>query len=250
MQDFDGPLSLILMLLKKNKIEIRDLSISVILDQYLAFLQKMQEMDLEIASEFVQMASQLIYMKTGMLLKSEEEVSELELLMQSLELMEARNQFQSLKAILPAIREASEKGFLYFPKDPEARPVPSAAELYRNHPADLLEAFLRMWQKEAAGESPVHERFYSALPRRIVYSTRDKGMEVMEVLKRSPARLSDLYERCRSESEYVATFLAILELCSVGSIRMHAEDDAIVLSLGEKAQDTNLVLGSIESIHE
>ena len=250
MQDFDGPLSLILMLLKKNKIEIRDLSISVILDQYLEFLQKMQEMDLEIASEFVQMASQLIYMKTGMLLKTEEEVSELELLMQSLEMLEARNQFQSLKTILPAFKEASEEGFLYFPKPAEAMAMRPAYKLYQNRPVDLLEAFLRMWQKDAGAERPLQERFYAALPRRIVYSTRDKGYEVIEYLKQRPARLKDLYDRCRSESEYVATFLAILELCAVGSIRMLSEEDSVVLSLDENSQDTNIIVGSMEAIDD
>ena len=59
MQNFEGPLSLILQLLSKNKIEIRDISISDILDQYLEYLDEMQSMDLEIASEFVQMASYL-----------------------------------------------------------------------------------------------------------------------------------------------------------------------------------------------
>ena len=57
LQDFSGPLSLILMLLSKNKIEIRDIKISEILDQYLEYLAEMERMDLEIASEFVQMAS-------------------------------------------------------------------------------------------------------------------------------------------------------------------------------------------------
>ena len=60
LKDFEGPLSLILMLLQKNKIEIRDIRISEILDQYLEYLNKMQEMDLEIASEFVRMASYLL----------------------------------------------------------------------------------------------------------------------------------------------------------------------------------------------
>ena len=85
MQDFEGPLSLILQLLSKNKIEIRDLSIAEILDQYLAWLDEMQSMDLEIASEFVQMAAHLLYIKTRTLLAGEEEVSELEVLMSSLE---------------------------------------------------------------------------------------------------------------------------------------------------------------------
>ena len=61
MEDFTGPLDLILMLLSKNKIEIRDIQISVLLDQYLEYLHLMQEMDLNIASEFVQMASHLAF---------------------------------------------------------------------------------------------------------------------------------------------------------------------------------------------
>ena len=74
LQDFEGPLSLILMLLSKNKIEIRDIKISEILDQYLEYLGKMQSMDLEVASEFVQMASHLLYIKTRKLLTGDEEV--------------------------------------------------------------------------------------------------------------------------------------------------------------------------------
>lgn len=66
LQDFDGPLSLILMLLSKNKIEIRDIKISEILDQYLEYLEQMERMDLEIASEFVQMASHLLYIRPAL----------------------------------------------------------------------------------------------------------------------------------------------------------------------------------------
>ena len=58
-EDFTGPLELILLLLSKNKIEIRDIQISSLLDQYLAWLARMKEMDLDVASEFVQMASHL-----------------------------------------------------------------------------------------------------------------------------------------------------------------------------------------------
>ena len=69
---FEGPLSLILQLLGKNKIEIRDISVAEILDQYLAYLDEMQRMDLEIASEFVQMAAYLLYIKTRTLLAAGE----------------------------------------------------------------------------------------------------------------------------------------------------------------------------------
>ena len=128
MQDFEGPLSLILMLLSKNKIEIRDIVISDILDQYLAYLDEMQSMDLEIASEFVQMAAHLLYIKTRMLLTQEEEVSELELLLQSLEQLKAKDSFAAIQQVTPDLKKASELGMLYYTKLPE--PLPKGSRAY------------------------------------------------------------------------------------------------------------------------
>ena len=125
LQNFEGPLSLILLLLSKNKIEIRDISISDILDQYLEYLDKMQSMDLEIASEFVQMAAHLLYIKTRTLLAGDEEVSELEMLMASLEQLKCRDIFASIQKVLPELKRASEIGMLYFSKMPEPLPPSS-----------------------------------------------------------------------------------------------------------------------------
>ena len=65
---FDGPLDLLLHLLSKNKVEITDIPIAKILEQYLAYIRQMQEFDLEVASEFITMAAQLMYIKSKMLL--------------------------------------------------------------------------------------------------------------------------------------------------------------------------------------
>lgn len=118
-QDFEGPLSLILMLLQKNKIEIRDISISEILDQYLAYLDEMQRMDLEIASEFVQMAAYLLYIKTKTLLAVEEEVTELEQLMSSLEKLRAKDFREAVKAVLPTLADYSAEGLLLWTRPQE-----------------------------------------------------------------------------------------------------------------------------------
>ena len=87
MEDFNGPLDVILLLLSKNKIEIEDVSITAILEQYLAYLDEMKRLDMEIASEFITMASHLMVIKTKMLLSASEQAeaeSEMELLRQSL----------------------------------------------------------------------------------------------------------------------------------------------------------------------
>ena len=71
-EDFEGPLDVIFLLLSKNKIEIQDVSITAILTQYLAYLDEMKRMDMEIASEFIAMASHLMLIKTKMVLSAAE----------------------------------------------------------------------------------------------------------------------------------------------------------------------------------
>ena len=137
LQDFEGPLSLILMLLSKNKIEIRDIKIADILDQYLEYLEKMESMDLEVASEFVQMASHLLYIKTRTLLAGDEEVSELEVLMASLEQLKCRDIFAAVQKVTPELKKASELGLLYYAKLPEPLPKTAREYEYRHEPVDL-----------------------------------------------------------------------------------------------------------------
>lgn len=220
-QDFEGPLSLILHLLSKNKIEIRDISIADILDQYLEYLEKMQSMDLEIASEFVQMAAHLLYIKTRTLLSSDEEVSELEVLMSSLEQLKCRDIFASVQKVLPELKAASELGLLYHAKQPE--PLPTDKEYKYNHkPVDLLQALYSMYSR---GGKPVPPDMQDSIPHKLVYSIRDKSFELLQRLKECPARLDELYQSCRSKSEVVATFVSVLELCSMGSIEINRCDE-------------------------
>ena len=119
MADFEGPLSLILLLLSKNKIEIRDIKISDILDQYLEYLNAMEKLDLEIASEFVQMASYLLYIKTRMLLTEEKEVTELEQLIASLEQLKCKDTYAAVKTVTPMLEAAAQTGLHYLSRPPE-----------------------------------------------------------------------------------------------------------------------------------
>lgn len=215
LSDFEGPLSLILMLLSKNKIEIRDIKISQILDQYLDYLAQMQSMDLEIASEFVQMASHLLYIKTRTLLAGDEEVSELELLMASLEQLKARDVFEVVKQITPELRRASELGLLYWAKLPEPPPKSSRDYEYSHAPSELLRALYSVYSR---GGRPPETDIAEAIPRPVLFSVRDKSAQLLDRLRRGGASLGELYGSCRSRSELVATFVAVLELCSFGSV--------------------------------
>ena len=226
LQDFEGPLSLILMLLSKNKIEIRDIKISEILDQYLEYLDQMQKLDLEIASEFVQMASHLLYIKT--LLTQEEEVSELEVLIASLEQLKSRDTLSAVKQVIPQLKEASELGLLYFSKLPEPLPKTSKEYEYRHEPVDLLKALSNIYSRGGRMAEP--EELTQAVPKRIVYSVRDKSRQIIDLLRRGSVYLTELYSTCRSRSEVVATFISVLELCSMGSIHIDRADEGYSLS--------------------
>ncbi len=220
LQDFEGPLSLILMLLSKNKIEIRDISISDILDQYLEYLEEMQSMDLEIASEFVQMASHLLYIKTKTLLAAdEEEVSELEILMASLEQLKNKDLLSSVQQVLPELKDASEKGMLYYSKMPEPVRKADRQYEYKIEPVELLKAMYSMYSR---GSRPTEreENLLSAVPKRIVYSVKDKSRQILLRLGEKVSSLNEIYAECSSRSELVASFVAVLELCSMGSIKI------------------------------
>lgn len=229
MQDFEGPLSLILMLLSKNKIEIRDIKISEILDQYMSYLEEMQSMDLEIASEFIQMASHLLYIKTKTLLTSDEEVSELEVLMASLEQLKARDTMAAVQKVTPELKRASEQGLLYFAKLPEPPTKQSQEYEYRHEPVDLLKALHSIFSRGGV-KAPDAESFAAAIPQRIIFSVREKSRQILDLLRAGDVYLNELYRTCATRSELVAAFVSVLELCSMGSVAIDRAGDDYELS--------------------
>lgn len=226
LQDFEGPLSLILLLLQKNKIEIRDVKIAELCDQYLVWLEEMERMDLDVASEFVQMASHLLYLKTRSLLASGDEPSELEVLLASLEQLKSRDTLAAVQQTVPALREASERGFLYHVKLPE--PLTKSEYEYRHEPVELLRALTQIYLR--GGHTPDREQLAAVVPGRIVYSVTEKSREILTRLRRRSMSLRALYQNCRSRSELVATFLSVLELCSMGSVTLARDGEEIVVS--------------------
>ncbi len=229
MQDFEGPLSLILMLLSKNKIEIRDIKISEILDQYMSYLEEMQSMDLEIASEFIQMASHLLYIKTKTLLTSDEEVSELEVLMASLEQLKARDTMAAVQKVTPELKRASEQGLLYFAKLPEPPTKQSQEYEDRHEPVDLLKALHSIFSRGGV-KAPDAESFAAAIPQRIIFSVREKSRQILDLLRAGDVYLNELYRTCATRSELVAAFVSVLELCSMGSVAIDRAGDDYELS--------------------
>ena len=225
MEDFEGPLDVIFLLLSKNKIEIEDVSITAILEQYLAYLDEMKRRDMEIASEFITMASHLMLIKTKMLLSAAEAAeaeSELDLLRQSLIERQRREAVEQIRIAVGFLEPRNDIGRAMFVKEPEPLRRDGTYR-YRHEPGDLLLAIEEIAQRNQRQMPPPTVNFRGIVGKE-PYPVTKKATEVIRTLVlRGIERLKNLFKGNRSRTEIVATFLAILELCKTNSVSL--EDD-------------------------
>lgn len=225
MEDFEGPLDVIFLLLSKNKIEIQDVSITAILEQYLAYLDEMKRLDMEIASEFITMASHLMLIKTKMLLSAAEQAeaeSELDLLRQSLIDRQRKEAMEQIRIAVTQLEPRNEIGRCMFTKDPEPLRKDRGYQ-YKHEPIDLLRALDAIAERNNKQLPPPTNNFKGIVGKEPYPVGRKAGELLRQLLLRGVERLKNLFKGNRSRSEIVATFLAVLEMCKTGSVSV--EDD-------------------------
>ena len=225
MEDFEGPLDVIFLLLSKNKIEIQDVSITAILEQYLAYLDEMKRLDMEIASEFITMASHLMLIKTKMLLSAAEAAeaeSELDLLRQSLIERQRKEAMEAVRTAISFLEPRNEIGRCLFVKDPEPLRRDQTYR-YQHEPADLLRALDQISERNQRRLPPPTVHFKGIVGKEPYPVSRKSGEILRKLLLRGVQRLKNLFQGNKSRSEIVATFLAILDLCKTKSVTL--EDD-------------------------
>ena len=225
MEDFEGPLDVIFLLLSKNKIEIQDVSITAILEQYLAYLEEMKRLDMEIASEFITMASHLMLIKTKMLLSAAEQAeaeSELDLLRQSLVERKRKEAMEQIRLAVIELEPRNEIGRCLFTKEPEPLRRDSAYR-YQHDVRDLLRALDTIAERNARQLPPPTMNFQGIVGKEPYPVTKKSGEVLRQLVLRGAERLKNLFRGNKSRSEIVATFLAILELCKTSSVTL--EDD-------------------------
>ena len=237
MEDFEGPLNLILTLLGKNKIEIKDIQISSLLEQYLEYIENMKSMDLEVASEFVAMASHLVYIKARTVLKSseEKEVDELEELKSSLEALKNKDKYVQIKQVSEWLEDMYKTGGGKLVRKAETLP-PNKTYAYKHEPQDLLDALDRAFEEtNQAPPTPGKKHF---VPNPIVFSVTRKTAEILTHLREyGVVSMDELMGLSESRSELVATFIAILELCKSGSVIVFGDEDDLSIALGENTPE-------------
>ena len=225
MEDFEGPLDVIVVLLSKNKIEIQDVSITAILEQYLAYLDEMKRLDIEIASEFITMASHLMLIKTKMLLSAAEQAeaeSELDLLRQSLLERQRKEAMEQIRSAISVLEPRNEIGRCLFVKEPEPLRRDQTYR-YSHETVDLLKALDNIAERNNRMLPPPTVNFKGIVGKEPYPVTKKAGEVLRQLLLRGVERLKNLFRGNRSRSEVVATFLAILELCRTNSVSL--EDD-------------------------
>jgi len=225
MEDFEGPLDVIFELLSKNKIEIQDVSITAILEQYLAYLEEMKRLDMEIASEFITMASHLMLIKTKMLLSAAEAAeaeSELDLLRQSLVERQRKEAMDQIRLAIADLEPRNEIGRCLFAKEPEPLKREQGYR-YKHDVIDLLRALESIAERSARQLPPPTQNFMGIVGKEPYPIGRKTGEVLRQLLLRGVERLKNLFKGNKSRSEVVATFLAILDLCKTNAVTL--EDD-------------------------
>lgn len=223
---FDGPLDLLLHLISKNKLNIYDIPIVEILEQYNEALEKMQERNLAITCEFVAMSAHLLYIKSKMLLPKYDDIEDEE--DPRAKLVEMLLEYQKIKEVSQTLNSKAEIGLDMYTKQPEII-SPDKTYKYAHDRMDLRLAILNMLERAESKVPPKITNFAGIVGREI-YSV---GKKVAHILKRllsnQKTTFIDLFENVRSRSEVVATFLAVLELCKTNRISVSDETQDITL---------------------
>ena len=215
---FEGPLDLLLHLISQSKVDIKDIFVSEITEQYLAYLAQMRELDMDVASEFVAMAATLLNIKSRSLLpkpviESDEEDPE-QLLIQQLQ------EYQRIKAVCGKLQQMEAQAGQSFYKLPEEFAFqPDPLNLEGVEIATLCAAMQESLSQHERRMQPRQERVNVIRPER--FSVRGRIAQLRKMLSAHDVlTFSSLFVADTTKDEIIATFLALLEIVNAGEVRL------------------------------
>jgi segregation and condensation protein A len=232
---FEGPLDLLLHLIKKNEVDVTNIPVAVITEQYLAYIEMLRELNLDVAGEYLVMAATLTLVKSRMLLPSpagddeEEADPRADLIRQLLEYQRYREAAQHLG-------ESPLLGRDVFAREQSADGIEAVDDgrvAVRATMWELLEAFQRVLKR--AEPEPVHEVAAEAV------SLKDCVQRVLSILGVARSvTFESLFDERSSRAQIIVTFLAVLELMKIGAVEAVQEEHygtiAIVLAVEDASQ--------------
>ena len=212
---FHGPLDLLLHLIKQHELDIYDIPILLITEQYTAYLDAMEELDLEVAADYIYMAALLIHIKSKMLLPRDESAEELGEDPRQ-ELVDRLLEYQRFKAVAESFAELDVVRMGMWSRPTTPRPGMDASEIDMSEVSlfDLIDAFRSALNRYKEAHPQAIEL------KRTVHKVSDKMSELYSRLKeKSPIHLQWFLEG-RDRNELIAVFLGMLELVRLGGISL------------------------------
>ncbi len=249
LSNFDGPLDLLLSLVKENKIEIKDIFVSQVTEQFLEYMNQVSELDVELASEYMAMAATLLEIKSRALLppvvkddEPEEETPEAVLIRQL-------EEYKLFKEIVTELKEQENVDRFY--RDPDKNVGKEVSVIKENLSLDgfiaAFNKFLAKLQVKSQQSTTV-----SRTMARESFSVPQKINFIREVLKTvNEFKFAELFEPGASRNEYVTTFIAVLELTKLQIITIRQSDifEDIVIVKREGSDDIHVdVEGEYEQV--
>lgn len=228
LQEFHGPFDLLLHLINKNEIDIFDIPISKITEQYIQYINQYKEYDMELSSEFIVMAAKLIEIKSRMLLPPEENEAGEEIDFRE-ELANRIFEYKIFKQISQFIKKKEDGQFKVFYKDPEylVSNYNSITEIDIDELTNAFKKVLAMNNMERNEEVTVHKI------EREVIRVEDKIVEIINMINtQNKIKFSNLFVSSKTRTNIVVTFLALLELIKKNIVKFHQLKtcDEIVIS--------------------
>ncbi len=211
---FEGPLDLLLYLIKKDEINVYDIPIATILEQYMQYLELMRMLDLNVAGEFIVMAATLMHIKSKMLLPQEtnlqEDIPDDERDPRA-ELVKRLLEYQQFKEAADALRAKERARQDIFKRQPVLEDKESGESYFEASLFDLINAF-----SKALKDVP-KELFYEVI--KDEFTVEGKVHDLLHMIAQTThIKLTRLFERAKSRLEAIATFLAVLELIRLKEI--------------------------------
>jgi segregation and condensation protein A len=234
LQQFEGPMDLLLFFIKRDEIDVYDIPIARIADEYLAYVRVLEEIDLDGVGDFIYMAALLINIKARMLLPSAETDEEGEEVDPRRELVERLLEYVRFKEAADQLSTRRERRREHFTRGDasahreqveEGHDVDVDASVY-----DLVEALGEMLQEEEDDSQPVHE------VEPIEHSVEDQQRYVLDRLAEEPEISFRRLVARRSKGFVIATFLAVLELARQHYLRLQMSEEETDFRVAEREE--------------
>lgn len=244
LEAYEGPLDLLLQLIQKNKLNICDIPIVELLRQYMDTIRQWQEADLEIATEFLEMAARLVQIKATMLLpQHEDEANEMRRQLSG-ELME----YQLCQAMAQKLAPRH-VGFDLFVREP-VQVDPDMTYRRVHAPVVLWEAYLSAAGRGARKLPPPRKAFSGIVERHITPVSTKIVFVLRSLYRRAKVSYKSLFEAAHNKSDMVATFLAVLELIKASRIRVDGEQgkETVTMLTGNRKRDKGVQTDGIQAL--